>query len=145
MKGIIRIAAIAGLTALAVSCSQSVESVESVQPSSAQQTAAQAWMTLVDEGRYSESWRQSSSIFQLAIAETDWIQKVRQARAPIGGVLSRNRRDAIAEKNPAGAPDGDYLIITYGSSFEKKADAIETFTLYQEADGSWRAVGYYIR
>lgn len=102
-------------------------------------------MNLVDEGRYAESWSQSSTVFQSAISESDWIQRIRQARGPLGAVSFRNQRQAVSDENPAGAPDGAYVIITYGSSFERKAEAVETLSLYHEPDGAWRAVGYFIR
>jgi hypothetical protein len=43
-----------------------------------------------------------------------------------------------------GAPDGEYVVIQYETSFEKKAFAIETVTPSFEKDGIWRVSGYYI-
>jgi hypothetical protein len=51
----------------------------------------------------------------------------------------------MAKTNPAASPDGNYLLITYDSVFERKQTAVETLTLYQEADGRWRAAGYFIK
>ncbi len=44
-----------------------------------------------------------------------------------------------------GAPDGQYVVIQYESSFEHKKSAIETVTPSQGADGHWRVSGYFIK
>src|SRR3990172_8443962 len=44
-----------------------------------------------------------------------------------------------------GAPDGQYVVIQYETSFERKSSAIETITPIREKDGKWRVAGYYIR
>jgi hypothetical protein len=43
-----------------------------------------------------------------------------------------------------GAPDGSYVVIELSTSFEKKAEAIETVTPMLE-EGVWRVSGYFIR
>jgi hypothetical protein len=43
-----------------------------------------------------------------------------------------------------GAPDGEYVVIQFESSFEKKKSAVETVTPMLEKDGKWRVSGYYI-
>ena len=49
-----------------------------------------------------------------------------------------------AESLP-GAPDGEYVVILFKTSFEGKAEAVETVTPMRDADGEWRVAGYYIR
>lgn len=44
-----------------------------------------------------------------------------------------------------GAPDGEYVVVRYGSSFENKKEAGETAVMMKERDGSWRVAGYFIR
>jgi len=44
-----------------------------------------------------------------------------------------------------GAPDGEYVVIQYDSSFENKTEAVETVTPMLDPDGVWRVSGYYIR
>ncbi len=43
-----------------------------------------------------------------------------------------------------GAPDGDYALLVFRTSFAKKIDSRETVTLEHEADGAWRVIGYFI-
>jgi len=44
-----------------------------------------------------------------------------------------------------GAPDGEYVVIQYKTSFENKKDAVETVTPMKDEDGVWRVSGYYIK
>lgn len=130
---------LAALSLACVACDANVElSIE-------QRDSSLSWLAVVDSGDYSASWSRASKSFRSALSEEGWIEKVRMARGPLGEVSSRLMRRATAEKNPEGAPDGDYIIVTYDSSFENKAEATETHTLINEPDGAWRTAGYFIK
>jgi hypothetical protein len=66
-------------------------------------------------------------------------------RAPLGKVVSRRVQSAVYKTSLPGAPDGQYVVIRYESSFEHKKSAIETVTPSLGEDGQWRISGYYIR
>lgn len=44
-----------------------------------------------------------------------------------------------------GAPDGEYVVVQFKTSFDKKAKAIETVTPMKDPDGQWRVAGYFIK
>ena len=44
-----------------------------------------------------------------------------------------------------GAPDGEYVVIQFKTSFENKKSGIETVTPMLDKDGKWRVSGYYIK
>jgi len=44
-----------------------------------------------------------------------------------------------------GAPDGEYVVIQFESSFANKESAVETVTPMKGEDGVWRVSGYYIK
>jgi hypothetical protein len=44
-----------------------------------------------------------------------------------------------------GAPDGEYVVIQFETSFENKKSAIETVTPMIEINGGWRVSGYFIK
>lgn len=44
-----------------------------------------------------------------------------------------------------GAPDGEYVVILYDTSFENKKSAVETVTQMIDKDGNWHVAGYYIK
>jgi hypothetical protein len=100
---------------------------------------------MVDEGKYSESWQNTSSYFKNAVDENQWEKSLNSVRKPLGEVLSRNAISKNYTKTLPGAPDGEYVVIQYETSFINKASAIETVTPSLEKDGIWRVSGYYIK
>ena len=108
-------------------------------------TAAQSWLTIVDAGKYGESWNRAATTFQKGIAKPKWEQVVGNVRIPIGAVKSRILMKGASAPKMATLPAGDAVVIQFATSFEKLAPAVETVTPYREQDGSWRVSGYYIK
>jgi hypothetical protein len=67
-----------------------------------------------------------------------------QVRSPFGPVVSRTARDVREAHQLPGAPDGDYRIVQFDTTFTRKAMAVETVGLADEA-GAWKVDGYFIR
>ena len=107
--------------------------------------SAMNWLALVDSGKYGESWDDAASLFKQAITKEGWITTIKGARSPLGEVKSRKLESASYATTLPGAPDGEYVVIQYKTSFANKADAVETITPMKEADGSWKVSGYYIK
>jgi hypothetical protein len=109
------------------------------------EAAARAWLSLVDEGKYAESWNQAATVFKETVTQESWIQSLKSYRQPLGKNKSRTRTSSKYARTLPGAPDGEYVVIQYQSSFEKKQSAVETITPMLDRDGKWRVSGYYIR
>ena len=60
-------------------------------------------------------------------------------------MLKRSVKSKQYATSLPGAPDGEYVVIQYETSFEKKKSAIETVTPMLDKDGKWRVSGYYIK
>ncbi len=106
---------------------------------------AKAWLALVDEGKYVESWDTAAELFQNAVPKGQWAQQLGGARGPLGKVLKRELRSKAYKTRLPGAPDGEYVVIQFGTSFANKKAAVETITPMLEKDGRWRVSGYFIR
>src|SRR5215510_1556106 len=106
---------------------------------------AESWLAVVDKGDYAASYDEAASIFKLAVTKEDWLQKVRAARNPLGKVTSRKLKGAQYKTSLPGAPDGEYVVIQYDTSFENKRSAVETITPTLDKDAQWRVSGYFIR
>lgn len=104
-----------------------------------------AWLALTDSGQYSSSWEEASALFRAAVSEDDWVQSLKAVRTPLGERESRTLASAEFATTLPGAPDGRYVVLRFDTSFEHKATALETVTTMQEADGTWRVAGYFIR
>ena len=107
--------------------------------------ASQAWLALVDEGNYSGSWEEAAEYFRAAVTVEQWQRSLRAFREPLRGVLSRKLKFKQYTNTLPGAPDGEYVVIQYETSFENKESAIETITPMLDKDGKWRVSGYYIK
>ena len=107
--------------------------------------AAAQWLALVDEGKYLESWNEAAQLFKGAVTGAQWKTSVMGARNPIGKLISRSVKSKQYTRSLPGAPDGEYLVIQYATSFENKKSAVETVTPMLDKDGKWRVSGYHIK
>jgi hypothetical protein len=107
--------------------------------------AASKWLTLVDEGKYSESWDEAAQLFRGAVTKEQWKESVSSVRRPLGKLVSRTLKSKTYAASLPGAPDGEYVVIQYTASFENKKSATETVTPMLDKDGKWRVSGYYIK
>lgn len=107
--------------------------------------AAEAWLELVDTEQYGESWEKAAKYFQGAVSKKQWLSSMQSIRKPLGQKLSRSLKSKQYHTALPGAPDGEYIVIQFNTSFEQKRSAVETVTPMKEPDGKWRVSGYYIR
>jgi Protein of unknown function (DUF4019) len=114
-------------------------------PETLAQQSAEAWLQLVDSGKFGESWDESASLFKGAVAKGQWEHMLHATRDPLGKLQSRKLTSASYTKSLPGAPDGEYVVTRYDSSFEHKQSAVETITSMLDKDGTWRVSGYYIK
>ena len=114
-------------------------------PEKAAEDSATKWLGLVDAGNYAASWDEAAQLFKNAVSKQEWTEKVKAVRAPLGKVISRKLKSATLKTTLPGAPDGQYVVIQYDTSFEHKKSAVETVTPMMDQDGRWRVSGYFIR
>jgi hypothetical protein len=107
--------------------------------------ASSAWLSLVDEGNYVESLNQASGLFRAAVTQEQWQQSLKAFRLPLGKVVARKLKSKQYTTTLPGAPDGEYVVIQYETTFENKQSATETVTPMLDKDGVWRVSGYYIK
>ena len=133
-------AAIAGATAAAA-----VTRARAAEPEQQAQRAAEAWLDLVDEAKYAESWDEAAGFFNERVKKAQWEALVRKVREPFGGLQSRSLLAAQVTRELPGAPDGEYVVIQFRASFANKKNAVETVTPMRDSDGVWRVSGYQVR
>ncbi len=114
-------------------------------PQEKAQAAAEEWLALVDAAKYQESWESAASFFKNAVLQDTWQRQMQAFRQPLGKLISRKLKSAKHTKTLPGAPDGEYVVIQYETSFAHKKSAVETVTPMLDKDGEWRVSGYYIK
>ena len=108
-------------------------------------SSAETWLTLVDEGRYADSWNEAAGYFKRAVKEEKWQESLEAVRKPLGEVISREVKTKSYHTSLPGAPDGEYVVIQFETSFTNKKSAVETVTPMMDKDGRWRVSGYFIK
>lgn len=106
--------------------------------------AAQEYVNLLDQGRYTDSWRQGSPLFQKTINQNEWNMALQMARKRLGVVKSRTLKDEKIAWDPKGLPKGAYMVVEYNTSFEKAANSGELLTLIREDNGDWKVLTYQV-
>ncbi|MBA3898362.1 MAG: DUF4019 domain-containing protein [Sphingomonadaceae bacterium] len=100
---------------------------------------AQSWLALVDQGRWDESWRETTASFRKLNTSKVWASTSEEGRVPLGAVLSRT----LTSHDNVPAPPHGYDVLKFRTSFANKPGATETISLMREG-GGWRVVGYII-
>ncbi len=129
--------------AVAMLCAQAAWTTDT--PEQAATKSAEAFLALVDRGQYDASWDAAAQLFQGAVTREKWKQALTATRTPLGKLVSRSLKVAKHTTSLPGAPDGQYVVVQFATSFDNKKEAVETVTPMQEKDGSWRVSGYFIR
>jgi Protein of unknown function (DUF4019) len=107
--------------------------------------AARSWLEEVDAGAYGASWDHAAELFRKAITREGWESALHSARSPLGTVQGRALKSSQYATELPGAPDGEYVVLQFETSFANKKNAIETVTPMKDPDGKWRVSGYYVR
>ena len=96
--------------------------------------AAEAWLKLVDQGKYAESWEQSSKANREGITKQDMVKIYQDLFGKLGKLVSRDLSHPFT-------PDGERVVV-YFKTVYKNLKVIETVTTVLEKDGQWRVGGY---
>jgi hypothetical protein len=108
-------------------------------------SAAQAWLALIDDGNYAKSWQEASDFFQGAVIQKAWEDAMESVRKPLGKLVSREVKKVQSATSLPGAPDGQYVVMQFNTSFANKLSAVETVTFMLGKDGQWKSAGYFIK
>lgn len=130
--------AIVALPQLASTTEGGAAPAEATSP--APRTSALAWLALVDQGRWQESWAATSSSFRQNNTSKVWEDVSEQVRTPLGSVKSRT----LLSQDSVPAPPAGIEVLKFKTSFASKPEAVETVSMAPE-DGGWRVTGYYIQ
>ena len=105
-------------------------------PDRAVVAAAEQFLTLVDQGRWDDSYRATGAAFRKLNSAKVWADVSEKVRTPLGAMLSRS----FASQQDLPAPPAGYQVVKFQTRFANKAEAVETVSLEREG-GAWRVVG----
>lgn len=107
--------------------------------------AAEPWLALVDQAEYTRSWETAARRLKDNIERRDFVKKLGASRKPLGDVASRKLESKQYVTSVPGAPAGQYVVLTYATSFANGKSAIETVTSILDKDKKWRVSGYTVK
>lgn len=122
-----------------------IQSLAADKPEKEAQAAAEQWLALIDAGQFAESWQGAAAVFQAAVSQRQWQSSLESVRKPLGSRVSRKLKSAKYAKTLPGAPDGEYVVLQFDTSFTNKKEAVETITPMLDKDGKWKVSGYFIK
>ena len=107
--------------------------------------ATKSWLALMDDGHYDKGWEAAAPWFRENVASLEmWLAKAEETRKPLGAMKFRELDTTTFKTNPIGAPDGQYTVVVYRSSWEA-GGIYETVSMQRQPDGSWGVVGYHVK
>ena len=107
--------------------------------------AAEEFLLLVDTSQYAQSWDVAASFFKNQVPKETWVKQISSVRPAFGKVTNRLILKAQHMSQLPGAPDGQYVVLQYDTTFENKRKATETITPMLDKDGNWHVSGYFIQ
>lgn len=107
--------------------------------------SAKEWLGLLDDHEYEKAWQAAGTLLQAAVTPEEWSTKMSVTLGPMGKADSRAARSSEYSTTMPGAPDGEWVVVKFDTTFEKKQRALETVIMRKESDGTWKVSGYFIR
>ncbi len=104
---------------------------------------AAAWLVLIDEGAYDESWDVASSVIQGNMHKDEWGPTIRQARAPYDPISDRELVQSQFMTSIPNMPEGEYVRLIFATD-TASGKVNEIVALIYEGEG-WSVMGYFLR
>jgi len=130
--------AIAALASSPVAAPTTIEDLATAKKDA--KAAGIAWLALVDDLRYAESWTQASSLFRQKLAQDEWVAMARDVRRGLGKLRERTFESA----NYSPTASGTLVSLVWTSTFASMPEVTEQINMILE-DGTWRCLGYFVR
>jgi hypothetical protein len=106
---------------------------------------ADAWLSLLDSGRFEESWESAAPFLQQRTPRGGWTESAAAMRGSLGKPRLRKLISLMETSSVPSAPPGRYVVVEYQSKYARRPVAFESVTEMLCDDGQWRAVGYAVR
>jgi hypothetical protein len=104
-------------------------------------TASKAWVGQIDAEQYDESYAFGCDAMHDKVQQDKWELVLKSLRGPWGAVLNRKQISHIYKPNGFEGSEGEFMVITYDTSFQRLGAATEIVVLKWEG-GKWRGGGY---
>jgi len=107
----------------------------------AARTAAEEWLTLIDDGDFEESWAAADSALRARISRADWADQGIRARVWLDTLRTRRLRRAQYRDSTARLPGGHPVVLLEYASEYATGQAREA-VITTKRDTTWAVAGY---
>ena len=133
-----RIAVMLGLIlALVAACTS-----DEIETNDSPQLAAEAFLLLIDQGNYQESWSEASAWLRDNVDANQWAEHAGNYRQPLGIVDDRKLNSIEFHDTLEDMPAGDYAFVIFDTSLAENGSTSEMVGLMLGDDSMWRVIGY---
>lgn len=115
-----------------------------VQAVDASVQAAEAWLKIVDQGSYGNSWDAAALPLRLTMSRKEWMLSLDTMRKGLGHPVDRKVADIRLAQDPKGLARGNYMIVIFETTFTGGHLAKEIVTLQQSNNGQWNVMTYLV-
>jgi Protein of unknown function (DUF4019) len=102
---------------------------------------SKTWMALIDAGQYDDSYAFGCGAMHDKVPQDQWTLLLKTLKTLYGPVVNRKPLSHIYKPNGYEGDEGEFMVITYDTSFQKLSSAMEVVVLKWEG-GKWRGAGY---
>jgi hypothetical protein len=106
---------------------------------------ADAWLSLLDSGKFEESWGAGAPFLRQSTPRGGWAESAAALRGSVGTPRLRKLISLMETRAVPSAPPGRYLVVEYQSKFTRRPVVFESVTEMLCDDGEWRVAGYAVR
>ena len=111
----------------------------------AARAAAAAFLQQVDGDAFAVSWQSAAPLLKQKVTEAEWVEKLSTIRAIAGPVVERAESEISYSTTAQESPDGDYVLITYATTYKGRGQVNEIVTVMLDQDQTWRVAGYFVK
>ncbi len=104
--------------------------------------AAEAFLSLIDQGNYEDSWSEASTWLRDNVDAKQWAEHAGSYRKPLGNVDHREFSSIELEDSLEDMPPGKYAFVYFDTSLADNGSASEMVGLVLDSDSTWRVIGY---
>ncbi len=125
------------LLALVVGCTS-----DETRTSESLRSAAEAFLVLIDQGNYQDSWTEASTWLRNNVDASQWAEHAGSFRGPLGVVEHREFDSIEFHDSLEDMPPGDYAFVIFDSTLANNGSASEMVGFVLDDDQTWRVIGY---
>ncbi len=107
--------------------------------------SAERFLQLVDNESYEQSWQAAAKLLKEKVPNEEWIKKMASLRTWAGPVVERKNTGSRYTTEAEDSPEGEYIILSYDSKYQKQESAKEQVIVMLEDDHLWRVAGYFVQ